>query len=76
MNLQTFTPDNEKTERIAKDITSVLTQLGENPYRQGLVRTPERVGEALQFLTKGYNEDPRQYFVLPYSRKTTAKWWW
>lgn len=58
MNLQTFTPDNEKTERIAKDITSVLTQLGENPYRQGLVRTPERVGEALQFLTKGYNEDP------------------
>ncbi len=58
MNLQTFSPDNEKTEHIAKDVTSILTQLGENPYRQGLVRTPERVGEALQFLTKGYSEDP------------------
>ena len=56
--MQTFSPDNEKTEHIAKDVTSILTQLGENPYRQGLVRTPERVGEALQFLTKGYSEDP------------------
>ena len=58
MNLQSFDPNTEKTEQIAKDVTSILTQLGENPYRQGLVRTPERVGEALQFLTKGYSEDP------------------
>ena len=31
MNLQSFDPNTEKTEQIAKDVTSILTQLGENP---------------------------------------------
>jgi GTP cyclohydrolase IA len=32
----------------------------ENPERDGLVKTPERVAKALQFLTHGYDIDPRQ----------------
>ncbi len=35
-------------------IADLLTALGEDPAREGLVRTPERVEKAMQFLTKGY----------------------
>lgn len=38
--------------------SSVLTQLGENPKREGLLKTPERVAKALTFLTEGYHKDP------------------
>jgi GTP cyclohydrolase I len=36
----------------------VLLRLGENPDRDGLKRTPERVEKAIQFLTRGYTENP------------------
>jgi GTP cyclohydrolase I len=39
-------------------VREMLVRLGEDPNREGLVRTPERVRKALQFLTKGYSEDP------------------
>jgi GTP cyclohydrolase I len=35
----------------------LLVELGENPDREGLLRTPERVKESLSFLTSGYAED-------------------
>src|SRR5437660_12316708 len=35
-----------------------LVRLGEDPEREGLLRTPERVHKAFEFLTRGYNEDP------------------
>jgi GTP cyclohydrolase I len=38
----------------------LLVRLGEDPEREGLVRTPERFAKALQYLTKGYNDDPKQ----------------
>ena len=38
----------------------ILTRLGEDPERQGLQRTPERMQKALEHLTKGYNEDPNE----------------
>ena len=38
-------------------IRALLTELGENPDREGLARTPERVARAYRFLTKGYHED-------------------
>jgi len=38
----------------------LLVRLGEDPAREGLLRTPERMAKALQYLTKGYREDPRQ----------------
>jgi len=36
----------------------LLVRLGEDPTREGLLRTPERYAKAHQYLTKGYNEDP------------------
>ena len=57
MNLQAFTENKEVTQAIAEHMSSILTTLGEDVHRQGLERTPERVGKAFQYLTKGYNED-------------------
>jgi len=39
-------------------VREMLVRLGEDPAREGLVRTPERVKKAFEFLTKGYNENP------------------
>ena len=40
-------------------IRGLLLELGENPDREGLMKTPNRVKEMYQFLTKGYREDPK-----------------
>ena len=58
MDLQAFTPSAELTDQIASSVEQTLRQIGENPDREGLKRTPHRVGKSLQFLTKGYKEDP------------------
>ncbi|MGD0049744.1 MAG: GTP cyclohydrolase I FolE [Bryobacteraceae bacterium] len=42
---------------IAPQIREILEKLGEDPARQGLRRTPERVDQALKFLTSGYRTD-------------------
>jgi len=47
-------------DSIAPLIKEVLQCLGEDPEREGLERTPERVERALQFLTSGYAMDPRK----------------
>jgi len=39
-------------------VRAILRGIGEDPEREGLQKTPERVARALQFLTKGYHEDP------------------
>ena len=47
----------EATSQIAGHIREILRLLGEDPEREGLLKTPERVAKALQFTTKGYEED-------------------
>ena len=39
-------------------VREILVRLGEDPEREGLLRTPERVHHAFEFLTKGYRQDP------------------
>lgn len=53
--------DNEHTTaKIATVYKDILKDLGENPEREGLIKTPERVAKALQFLTHGYDIDPSE----------------
>ena len=44
--------------RLAEKYRSILKDIGENPEREGLQKTPERAAKALQFLTHGYDLDP------------------
>ena len=46
--------------RMAEHVREVLVELGEDPAREGLEKTPERVAKALQFLTHGYGLDPAE----------------
>ena len=50
----------EVTSKIATVYKDVLSDLGENPNREGLLKTPERVAKALQFLTHGYDIKPEE----------------
>ena len=46
---------------IMQDLTrDLLIKMGENPDREGLVKTPERFEKAIRFLTSGYHQDPRE----------------
>jgi len=47
----------EQVDRIANHYSDILGALGEDPSREGLIKTPERVAKALQFLTHGYDID-------------------
>ncbi len=49
--------DKDVTAKIASHIKEILALLGEDPSREGLLKTPERVAKSLQFLTKGYEEN-------------------
>ncbi len=52
--------DDDRIERLAYHYREILSLLGEDPEREGLVKTPERVAKAMSFVTKGYAEDPVQ----------------
>lgn len=48
---------------LAENIRENLSLLGENPEREGLLKTPERVAKALLYLTSGYRSDPREILL-------------
>ena len=53
-----FEYNQEVTDRLTEVYKEVLADLGEDPNREGLLKTPERVAKSVQFLTQGYKQDP------------------
>ena len=54
---QSFTPE---TEVVKEKYSEILSLLGEDVTREGLIKTPERAAKAMKFLTKGYSENPEE----------------
>ena len=59
-------------------LRELLVRLGEDPNRDGLVRTPERMQKSLEYLTKGYQQDPGKVlqgalFDVPYDEMVIVK---
>lgn len=50
--------DEDVTAGLIKNYHEALSLLGEDPGREGLAKTPERVAKAMQYLTQGYHQDP------------------
>jgi GTP cyclohydrolase I len=50
----------ENKEKFEQSIRNMLEIVGEDPDREGLLKTPERVYKAFNFLTKGYKQDPKE----------------
>lgn len=70
--------DQKLVRRIGDHYTDILSAMGEDPNREGLLKTPERVAKALQYLTHGYDLDPAQIlksamFTEDYSQMVLVK---
>lgn len=68
----------EQVERIASHYYDILSAIGEDPAREGLIKTPERVAKALQYLTHGYDVDAAEVlrgamFEEDYSQMVVVK---
>ncbi len=59
---------------IAEHMKDILTLLGEDVQREGLVKTPDRVAKAMQHLTRGYWQDPEEILGRHCSKKITVRW--
>lgn len=55
-----FIPSDKKSQQIAFHVEELLRLIGEDSAREGLKKTPTRVGEAMQFLTQGYQQDAEE----------------
>lgn len=70
--------DEHTTTSLAQSYKLVLSEIGENPNREGLLKTPERVAKAMQYLTQGYDQNPTEIlrsamFAEPYDQMVLVK---
>lgn len=68
----------EITDSLKEKYQDILTEIGENPKREGLLKTPERMAKAMQYLTHGYAVDPSHIlksamFAEDYSQMVLVK---
>ena len=61
--METNTEYREGLDQLAQHYHEILTLLGEDPEREGLVKTPMRVAKAMQVLTRGYTQNPKQVLL-------------
>jgi len=52
--------DKQTTEKLAENYKSILSLIGENPNREGLQGSPERIAQAMLFFTQGYEQNPEE----------------
>jgi GTP cyclohydrolase IA len=69
---------NRDSRDIAPLVRDMLAGLGEDPGREGLLKTPERVEKAMRFLTRGYEQDPERIlnaalFTVTYDEMVVVK---
>jgi GTP cyclohydrolase IA len=55
--------NDQKTEEIKNHYQGIIEAIGEDPKREGLLKTPERAAKALQFLTQGYESNPEEILL-------------
>lgn len=55
--------EQDKIEQLAVHYKAILDLLGEDSSREGLLKTPERVAKAMEFMTKGYDEDTQEILL-------------
>ena len=65
-------------DEVPGHVRSILAGIGEDPDREGLLKTPERVAKALRFLTQGYSQDPgallnQALFTVDYDEMVVVK---
>ncbi len=49
--------DQETTEGLMGNYSNIIRLLGEDPAREGLLKTPERMAKAMQYMTQGYQQN-------------------
>lgn len=70
--------DDTLTTELSARYQQILGLVGENPEREGLLKTPERVAKAMQFMLKGYRENPEEIlrsamFEEPFQQMVVVK---
>lgn len=78
MSIQQVHYNEETTKKLANHYSEIITGIGEEVDREGLVKTPERAGKAMQFLTQGYDMDAEEIlrsamFAEDYSEMVIVK---
>lgn len=63
-----------KTEQLSYHYKEILKLLGEDPDREGLVKTPYQRGKSHAIYDKGYHENPEEILRSALLKKITARW--